>query len=206
MQFADLLETVADLPVFRASLLLAGDRDPSDVRRQLSRWTAAGKLIQLRRGVYVLAKPWRRVEPHRFFVANELHRPSYVSLQSALAYHGLIPESVPVTTSITSGRPVTLDTELGRFDFRHVKEEAFFGYGRTGVWKDQTALVATPAKALLDLVYLTPGGDSARHLESLRLQGLGTMDEEEFLDVARRWDKPKLHRAVAEILELRRKE
>ena len=54
MKFTELLATVGELPVFRGSLLLAGDRDPADVRRQLSRWTAAGKVIQLRRDVYVL--------------------------------------------------------------------------------------------------------------------------------------------------------
>ena len=83
MQFEALLEEVGNLPLFRGSLLLAGDRDPADVRRQLSRWTTAGKVVQLRRDVYVLADPWRRVDPHPFLVANELNRPSYVSLQSA---------------------------------------------------------------------------------------------------------------------------
>ena len=96
MQFGDLLATVRDLPVFRSSFLLAGNRDPADVRRQLARWTRAGRVVQLRRNVYLLGQPWRRIEPHPFVVANALQRPSYVSLQSALAYHGMIPEAAPV--------------------------------------------------------------------------------------------------------------
>lgn len=207
MRFAALLETVADLPLFRGSLLLAGDRDPGDVRRQLSRWKAAGKVVQLRRDVYVLARPWRQVEPHPFLVANELHRPSYVSLQSALAYHGFIPESVPVATSVTTRRPVTLQTDLGGFAFRHVHERMFFGYRRLSVIGDgtrrQTALVADAAKALLDLVYLTPGGDSPEFIESLRLDGLNAVSESELRSLARRWGKPKLDRAVRAMLELR---
>lgn len=206
MKFQELLDTVADLPTFRGSLLLAGDRDPSDVRRQLSRWKASGKVVQLRRDVYVLAEPWRRVEPHPFLIANELHRPSYVSLQSALAYHGLIPEAVPVTTSVTLARPVTLDTPLDRFVFRHVHQDAFFGYTRTGVWGEQEALVADACKALLDLVYLTPGGESAEHLASLRLEGLANISEKDLRDCAHRWGKPKLDRAVEVILEMRGRE
>lgn len=203
MKFATLLETVGDLPLFRGSLLLAGDHDPADVRRQLSRWKAAGKVLQLRRDVYTLARPWRRVEPHPFLVANELQRPSCVSLQSSLAYAGLIPEAVPVTTSVTAARPATLQTELGRFDFRHVHERAFFGYRRIDVWEGQTALVADAAKALLDLVYLTPGGDSEQYIESLRLAYLSEVDEQNLREYAGRWDKPKLNRAVERILALR---
>lgn len=110
----ELLETAGGLPMFRSSLLLVGDRDPADVRRQLSRWVASGKVIQLRRDVYVLAAPWRVIEPHPFLVANELHRPSYVSLQSALGYHGLIPEAVRDSASV-SLRPSAI---LRRSGFR----------------------------------------------------------------------------------------
>jgi len=203
MRFAELLHETGHLPLFRGSLLLAGDRDPDDVRRQLSRWHAAGKIVQLRRDVYALAPPWRRVEPHPFLVAGELHRPSYVSLQSALAYHGLIPESAPVTTSVTTARPVTLGTALGRFAYRHVRAEAFFGFASDLVWKDQRARIADAAKALLDLVYLTPGGDSEEYLRSLRLEGLENVAPETLRSHAGRWGKPKIERAAERIIELR---
>ncbi|MPZ51863.1 MAG: hypothetical protein GEU79_03880 [Acidimicrobiia bacterium] len=203
MQFGELLETVGDLPLFRSSLLLAGDRDPSDVRRQLSRWTASGKILQLRRNLYLLARPWRRVDPHPFLVANELHTPSYVGLQSALAYHGLIPEAVPVTTSITSGRPMQFDTPVGRFVHRHIHPTVFFGYRRTPVFRDQNALVADPAKSLLDLAYLTPQGDTIEHLESLRLEALESISEHDLSSHVHRWDKPKIYRAGKNILGMK---
>jgi predicted transcriptional regulator of viral defense system len=206
MKFRELVETVGELPVFRGSLLLAGDRDPVDVRRQLARWKAAGKVVQLRRNVYVLAAPWRRVEPHPFLIANELQQPSYVSLQSALAHHGLIPEAVPVTTSVTTGRPATIDTPLGRYIYQHVRPEAFFGYQRVPLARDQDALVADPAKALLDLVHLTPGGDAADHLHSLRLEGLEEVRPEDLRDHARRWNRPKIDRAVEGLLAMKRAE
>ncbi|MGD2123917.1 MAG: hypothetical protein PVJ76_19355, partial [Gemmatimonadota bacterium] len=172
MKFEELLETVGKLPLFQGSLLLAGERDPGDVRRQLSRWTASGKILQLRRNLYALASPWRRVHPHPFLIANELHHPSFVSLQSALAHHGMIPEGVPVTTSVTTARPVQIDTPFGRYTYHHVRPEVFFGYDRVSAPHAQEALVADPAKALLDLVYLTPKGELLEHLRSLRLEGI----------------------------------
>jgi predicted transcriptional regulator of viral defense system len=203
MKFTDLLETVGGLPLFRSSLLLAGDRDPADVRRQLARWTASGRVLQLRRNVYVLAAPWRRVEPHPFLIANELNRPSYVSLQSMLAHYGMIPEAVPATTSVTTGRPETLETPLGRYLYRHVQPAAFFGYGPLRVFRDQDALVADPAKALLDLVYLTRGGEAAAHLESLRLEDLEAIGKQDLRSHARRWGKGKIARAVENILRMK---
>jgi len=205
MKFEELLESVGSLPLFRSSLLLAGDRDPADVRRQLSRWTESGKLIQLRRNIYVLALPWRRVEPHPFLVATALHSPSYVSLQSALAHHGMIPEGVPVTTSVTTGRPMEFDTSLGRYLYRHVRPEVFFAYGRTPVFRNQEARVAEPEKALLDLVYLTPRGDTMEHLESLRLENLEDIQEQRILGIAQRWDKKKIRRAAENVLLLRQR-
>ena len=59
MEFQELLHVVGDEPLFETGLLLAGDVNPDNVRRQLSRWTAAGKLYQLRRGLYALAPPYQ---------------------------------------------------------------------------------------------------------------------------------------------------
>ena len=171
------------------------------MRRQLSRWKEAGKIIQIRRNLYVLAEPWRKVRPHPFLLANQIVRPSYVSLQSALDHHGLIPEGVPVTTSVTTGRTTAYDTPLGRFTYRHIHEGIFFGYGREQVQQGQEAFVADAAKALLDLVYLTPGGDEPAYLDSLRLEDLAPGHGEALLAHARRWDKPKIHRAVDRILD-----
>lgn len=105
MKFERLIKIVDGEPVFEAGLLLAGDVDPADVRRQLSRWTKGGRLYQLRRGLYALAPPFQKVRPHPFLIANRMVRSSYVSCQSALAYYDLIPEHVPVITSVTTMRP-----------------------------------------------------------------------------------------------------
>ncbi len=196
MRFDALLALVADEPVFASALLLAGDVSAAQVRLQLSRWVKAGRLLRLRRGLYALAPTWRKVEPHPFLVANRLQRGSYVSLQSALAFYGVIPEHVPVVTSVGQGRPETLHNPLGGFQFNHLTGTLFLGYSRMEVAARQFAFVASPEKALLDLVYLTPGADSQDYLRELRLQSSEAMDVSTLDELARRSGKAKLVRAA----------
>ena len=158
MEFARLIEIVGHEPVFETGLLLVGKVTPANVRRQLSRWTKAGRLYQLRRGLYALAPPFQKVKPHPFLVANRLVRGSYVSCQSALAHYGLIPEYVPAVISVTTARPARWETPLGAYEFRHIKTDLLRGYRLTDLGGGQKAFVATPEKALLDLVHLQPGG------------------------------------------------
>lgn len=206
MEFFKLVEIVGDQPTFETGLLLAGEVDPADVRRQLSRWTQAGRVYRLRRGVYALAPPFQKVKPHPFLVANRLVGGSYVSLHSALAYHGLIPEAVPVTTSVTTQRPHRWDTPLGVYLYRHVKHELLFGYHRVELGGDQQAFVAAPEKALLDLIHLQPGGDALEYLRQLRLQNMDRLDLERLQGHAARSDSPKLRRAAARVIQLAQSE
>ena len=202
MRFNELLEIVGQEPLFETGLLLAGEVDPGDVRRQLSRWTRGGRLYQLRRGLYALAPPYQKVKPHPFLVANRLARGSYVSLQSALSHYGLIPEYVPVTTSVTTGRPARWDTPLGSYGYRHVKAEWFRGYRLVEVSPGQRAYLAAPEKALLDLVYLQPSGDSPLYLRELRLQNPDGLDLDALARQADLAASPKLRRAAAHVGEL----
>ncbi len=206
MNFERLLHIVGDEPVFETGLLLAGAVDPCHARRQLSRWVRAGRLYQLRRGLYALAPPYQKVRPHPFLIANRMSRGSYVSLQSALAHYGLIPEYVPLVTSVTTGRPGRWETPLGLFAFRHLKLDLFFGYHRLDLGGGQTAFVATPEKALLDLVYLTPGGDAPDYLRELRLQNLERLDLTALRQMAGRFDRPKTARATEQVIALARVE
>jgi predicted transcriptional regulator of viral defense system len=205
MDFTSLLDVVGDEPVFETGLLLAGAVDPNDVRRQLSRWTKAGRLYQLRRGLYALSPPFQKVKPHPFVVANRMKRCSYVSLQSALSHYGLIPDIVPVTTSVTTGRPNRWETPLGAYVFRHVKLELFRGYRLTDLGNQQ-AFVATPEKALLDLIHLTPGADRPDYLRELRLQNLDVLDLVELQHQVELASSPKLRRAAAWVIQVARSE
>lgn len=202
MVFEELLDIVDDEPVFETGPLLVGDVDPGYVRVQLSRWVASERLIRLRRGLYALAEPWRKVVPHPCLLANRLMSGSYVSLQSALAHHGLIPEHVPLTTSVTTRHTASYSTPLGGFLYRHIRPDLFWGFERQVLTSTQEGYVALPEKALLDLVHLAPGGATPAYLQELRLQRLGGLDIERMRAMVERARRPKFHRALAVVEDL----
>lgn len=202
MKWSDLLKIVSEEPAFSSSLLKVGEVSQAQVELQLARWVKAGRILPLRRGLYVLAKPYRKIEPHPFLLANDLTRASYVSLQSALAHYGLIPEHVPVVTSVTTGRPVKRQTAFGTFTSRHVQHAMFYGFQKVQIAAGQEAYVALPEKALLDLVYLSPGGDDLKFLSELRLQHTEAMNPGVLTELEERSGKPKLKRALKIILRL----
>jgi predicted transcriptional regulator of viral defense system len=202
MRWQQLQQIVKDQPLFETSLLLAGDWTRQQVQRRLTDWTKAQKVIQLRRGIYTLPQQ----NPHPFVVANHLVPGSYVSLQMALAYYHLIPEHVAVVTSVTTQRPVTYENKFGRFTYRHINPALFYGIDYRLLVDDEYAYVATPEKALLDLVHLRPGGDSAAYLESLRLQNLEILDLKRLHTFAQQSGKPKLLRAARIIAAITRRE
>jgi len=199
MKFDDILSLVGDLPLFETGLLLVGDVDPNDVRRQLSRWTRAGKIRQLRRGLYAFAPPHSKVVPHPFLVANAMVTGSYVSGTSALAHYGLIPEYVPRTFSVTLSRPSQWD---GGFVFQHLAPHLFFGYQSIEVVKGQFAFIALPEKAILDLTHLTPDSDTQAYLTELRLQNLERFDLKRLQEFAERANKPKWKRVASQVASL----
>ena len=202
MEFNNLLEIVGEEPAFETGLLLAGRVDPADVRRQLSRWTHSGRLYQLRRGLYALAPPFQKVKPHPFVIANRMVRGSYVSCQSALAHYDLIPEYVPVITSVTTLRPGRWETPLGVFEFRHIKINLLRGYRLIDLGRGQKAFVAAPEKALLDLIHLHPSADSPEYLRGLRLQNLERLELDELRRLASVASSPKLLRAATFVADL----
>jgi predicted transcriptional regulator of viral defense system len=202
MKSADLHSRVPENGIFRTGQILAGEKSPADVRSQLSRWVRSGRVIQLRRQVYALAEPYRKSAPHPFAVANALRRSSYVSLQSALAYYGMIPEYVPVVTSVTTGRPEEITNPLGRFQFRHVSVGLFRGFADVEVSSGQRILMATPQKALVDLLYLTPHSDEVAFLEELRIQRSRVFDAAALRVEAAHSGSAKVLRAVERLERL----
>lgn len=209
MEFERLLEVVGDEPVFETAMLLAGKVNPNIVRLQLTRWTKSGRVYQLRRGLYAIAPPYQKVKPHPFLIANHLQRASYVSGLTALAFYGLVPDTVQATLSVSAGRPERRETPLGVFEFRHIKAGLLRGYRMIDLDRQQPgqqALVATPEKALLDLVYLQPGGDASNYLGELRLQNLEAVDLTELRHQAETFNNLKLLRAVEVVARLARTE
>lgn len=194
MNFKELVETVSGLSCFTVGFLSAG-KQPDHIRPSVNRWVKDGKLIKLHKGLYALAEPWRKSSLEPFVIANKLKTPSYISLQSALAFYGMIPEYVPRVTSITTGRPQTIHTPVANFDFRHIRKKHFHGFTQMQLSSGQNAFIACPEKALLDLIYLTPGGDRPEYVEQLRLQDISKVSRPTLWNLANEMNRPKLKRA-----------
>src|SRR5262245_43598922 len=117
-----------DLPVILSTNLnVLSKGDPSMIV-QLSRWKKSGKLISLKKGVYVLDSLYRKSSPFEPFLAQQLLSPSYLSFEKALEIHGLIPEGVPVYTSATPKLPRTFRTPFATFRYYHLHPRHFWGY------------------------------------------------------------------------------
>lgn len=115
------------------------------------------QIIRLKKGLYVCSPEVTGVTLSTELIANHLYAPSYVSMSSALRYYGLIPEAVYTTQSMTLKHSRDFDTSLGRFDYTHISKAAF-PIGLTNIRKDGYAFViATPEKALCDLVANSTG-------------------------------------------------
>jgi len=132
----------------------------SEARRygQVNRALKSGELVRVKRGLYVLADELRDNPVHPFALAQQLQPGSYISAESALSYHGWIPESVHSVLSIVAeGKFVSYEHDsLGKFEFRRLPVNTGYflqSVNRTEL-QHQVALIAEPMRALLDLVYL----------------------------------------------------
>ncbi|MCX6286807.1 MAG: hypothetical protein NTY96_06810 [Bacteroidetes bacterium] len=148
-------------------------RDGFD-KNNLSRWVSQGHLIRLRNGYYTFPE-YLGDRDFAFYLANRIYRPSYISLHTALAFYSLIPESIVHITSITTLKTATFTNSFGTYTYNSVKPELMFGYeprlpapgSRLPV--PGSLLLATPAKAIADLLYINPFYDTQAEMEELRI-------------------------------------
>lgn len=192
-----MVEFVGALDCFDLPLLAQGFAEArGTILVQLSRWMQDGKVIGLRRGMYTLPDAYRRAPLITARLANQLYRPSYLTGLWALGYYDLIPERVVLLTSVTTRVPRRFENSLGVFDYRNIKQMAFFGY-MTAQFGSHEILVAEPEKALLDHWHLTPGEWTHARLAEMRYQQHHQVDEDKLEAYADRFQSPRLRRAVA---------
>ena len=128
MNYQEFKNKVRKFPVFSSSQLSAFGEDLQILRNQLSFWRSKGLVVKLRRGLYILNKDDRKIEPSRQFLASQMLSPSYISTHYALSYYGLIPERVTDVTSVTTKKTSIFDNDFGRFVYQHLKLSCFTGF------------------------------------------------------------------------------
>lgn len=123
-------------------------------RSKLTTLLQKGDLIRVKKGLYLFGSEYRKGQYSLEILANKIYGPSYVSREYALAYYGLIPEYVAEVTNISIKRARNFDTPVGRFSYIHLPPKLYqVNFNLVSVRNDETALLATPEKALADLLY-----------------------------------------------------
>lgn len=131
------------------------DRSKAARKVLAHRAVTIGEVIRLKPGLFLLNSEYRKTHPHPFVVAAALHSPSHVSLESALSYHGLIPEAVFQVSSVTFFRSRTFRTPVGIFTFSRVPaKQPRAGVRATQIDNKSWVFIASPLRAIADLVYL----------------------------------------------------
>ncbi len=139
-----------------------------DARHSLvKRAVKVGLLTRMKKGFYLITSHTKRVLPDEFALAALLYEPSIISLESALSYHGWIPEAVYTTTCVSPRRAQKFTTTLGIFRYQHVPAQGFYegvvrSEGSAGV-----RCIAQPWRALADFIYVRrKTWPNAAHLEA----------------------------------------
>ena len=149
---------------------------------QLSLWVKKGYLVRLKNGIYAFSREKEKLQGEG--IAFLLYQPSYLSLESALSWYGFIPEIVYAYTSVTARITRTFENDWGRFIYRHVKSELFWGYVEMKT-DHSPYLLAEPEKALLDYIYLNLARiNNEDDFENIRLneeQMENTLNKDKFM-------------------------
>lgn len=164
MKYIELLEKISS-PIFSIQdLKISGI---SMLPYQISKLNKDGYIQKIKNGLYVFSNKKELVPIEH--IAFKIYNPSYISLEWALHYYGLIPEIVYNITSISTKATRKFKNSFGVFIYRNIKKELFWGYKKEEK-NGQIYLIAEPEKALLDYIYFNLSKiKSADDIEELRL-------------------------------------
>jgi predicted transcriptional regulator of viral defense system len=166
MNYLEFKEKLLDLACFSIDQVYAWQ--PGFDRNNLHRWVKKGLLIKLKQGLYTFPE-YKKKPDFALHFANRIYKPSYISLHTALSFYGMIPETVVQITSVSPLKTNTFNNVFARYSYKSIKNELMFGYESKPFADERVLLMATPEKAILDLIYLYPEYRTMQEMEDLRL-------------------------------------
>lgn len=201
---------------FDYQILLDSLRGYAHPRKKITSLLRKGEIIRVKKGLYIFGEQHRRAPYCRELLANLIYGPSYVSLEYALHYHGLIPERVETVTSVTCGRSRSFDTPVGHFSYRAIPLAAYMiGIDRIELADGRAFLMALPEKALADRVVAERGSAlrTQKELavllqESLRIDtsALSALDPAALMTIAAAYRSRRLKLLAQHVARLRKAE
>jgi predicted transcriptional regulator of viral defense system len=174
MNYLDFKNRMFDLVCFNTHQVYAWA--PDFDRNNFVRWAKKGLLLRLRQGYYTFPE-YKSKSDFTLFFANRIYRPSYISLHTALAFYGIIPEAIVQITSVTSLKTASFQNDIGEYEYKSIRKELMFGYDIKPIANGQSLQLAQPEKSLLDLLYLYPFYNTEQEIENLRLDEDFLQDE-----------------------------
>lgn len=142
-----------DIEEFDYTLLMSHMKDYRKPLDKISRLLRSGDIVRVKKGLYVFGEKYRRGPICLESVANLIYGPSYISLEYALSFHGMIPERVEWVTSMTTQKNKKFKTPIGNFSYQHLHSKKYsVGVYQYQVDKYHYCMMAHKEKALADLL------------------------------------------------------
>ena len=202
MNYLNFKNRFFDLGCFHVHQVYAWQADFD--KSNITRWIKRDLLIKLRNGYYSFPEYLNKAD-FRYFVSNRMYCPSYVSLHTALAFYGMIPEAVIPVSAVSALKKATFENEFGTFTYRQIASELMFGYDVKPFSDGQALLFAQPEKALLDLLYLYLFYNTPQEMQELRLDEdfmQQNFNVERFCEYAQRFQSKALIKRVKILMKV----
>ncbi len=172
---------------------------PAFNRCNYLQWQRNGYIVSLRKGWYAFADYRQQPDYARYF-AGKIYAPSYISLHSALSFYGIIPEQVVEITCVTTRKTASFTNAFASYSYQTVRSSLFWGYTPMTLSDGKVYYMATPEKALLDLLYLYPQYQTEADMVELRLDEdwlSADLDRRRLQEYVARADSPALGKRVS---------
>ncbi|MGI6394704.1 MAG: type IV toxin-antitoxin system AbiEi family antitoxin domain-containing protein [bacterium] len=144
-----------------------------NVRVKINDMLKKKEIVRIKKGLYVLGKPYSKSLFYKETLSNLIYGPSYISLEYALSFYGMIPEKVQIVTAVTNKRNKVFDTPLGRFSYRYINT-SLYPEGIDLIELDEThnVLIASKEKAVADTLYFADRFQNTNELKSYLFDSL----------------------------------
>ena len=176
---------------------------PGFNRANWHQWQKSGYVVMLRRGWYAFADYLQQPDYARYF-AGKIYAPSYISLHTALSFYGIIPEAVVEITSVTTQKTCRYENAFGQFSYQTIRPRLFWGFEPKTMRDGKQYMMATPEKAIIDLLYLYPQYSLLEEMRELRFDEDWMREElnkERLMEYAERIGSPALTKRIKLLLK-----
>ncbi len=203
MNYLEFRKKIEEFPLFETGdlRLILGKKYNRSFLNNLKNWEKAEYIVRIRKGLYFPGDLAVSFNP--IFLAKKIYQPSYVSLETALGYYGIIPEAVFTTTSVTTRKTKDFSSaQFGKFTYQKIKATAFGGF-ETFMEKGVSYNLALPEKSIADFFYLNRAklDGSVEQFESYRFNEEYKYNRKTLLKFAKVFDNKKVSFLIQEFIK-----